>query len=337
MTNRIPITALASSWRQELQEAITRPDDLLELLALTRADVGLSDAACADFPMKVPLDFARRMERGNPTDPLLIQVLPQVRETQSFPGYSHDPVGELGATNPQPGIVHKYRGRVLLIVTGGCAVNCRYCFRRHFPYADNRNSRTEWRSTLDYIRANSSITEVILSGGDPLIAGSDHLAALVDEIAAIDHVARLRVHSRLPVVLPNRVTSDLLAALTRDSLQTVMVIHSNHANEIDDGVTAAITALASAGITILNQAVLLAGVNDTLAAQLALCEQLFAAGVLPYYLHLLDRVQGAAHFEVSETAARALHQQMRGNLPGYLLPRLVREVEGADAKIGVQT
>lgn len=335
MTRQIPITSLASSWRQQLRDAITRPGELLDMLGLDGADVGLSSAACDDFPLRVPVDFVRRMQRGDPADPLLLQVLPQRHEMTAAPAFGPDPVGELGAQNPQPGIVHKYRGRVLLIVTGSCAVNCRYCFRRHFPYTENRNSRAEWHNTLDYIRADDSIAEVILSGGDPLVAGSDQLGELVDEIAAIDHVSRLRVHSRLPVVLPSRVTNNLVAALTRESLKTVMVIHANHANEIDHSVAGAVATLREAGIITLNQAVLLAGVNDSLEAQVALCQQLFNAGVLPYYLHLLDRVQGAAHFEVCEQSAKILHRQMRAHLPGYLLPRLVREIEGADAKIGI--
>lgn len=320
-------------WRQQLRGVVTSVGALLAEVGLQPGDVDACETACADFPLKVPRSFVARMRRGDPRDPLLLQVMAGARELLAQPGFERDPVGEQGPANAQPGLIHKYRGRVLLIVSGGCAVNCRYCFRRHFPYTDNRNSRAEWRTALDYIGADTSITEVILSGGDPLVVGDAQLAQLTAQIAAIDHVRRLRVHSRLPVVLPDRVTPALLDAITAPGLQTVMVIHCNHANEIDAGVAGAMAALRSRDITVLNQAVLLAAINDSATAQVALSEALFAAGVMPYYLHLLDRVDGAAHFEVCEARAQALHAQMAARLPGYLVPKLVREVAGADAKV----
>lgn len=322
-------------WRDQLRDAITSVDALLAEVGLRPDDLDACEAACAGFPLKVPRSFVARMRRGDPGDPLLLQVVAGARELLAQPGFDADPVGEQGPANAQPGLIHKYDGRVLLIVSSGCAVNCRYCFRRHFPYTDNRNSRDEWRAALDYIRADTSIAEVILSGGDPLVVGDAQLAELTAQIAAIDHVRRLRVHSRLPVVIPDRVTPALLDAITPRGLQTVMVIHCNHANEVDAGVRRAVAALRERGITVLNQAVLLADVNDSATAQVALSEALFAAGVLPYYLHLLDRVAGAAHFEVCETRAQSLHAQMAARLPGYLVPKLVREVAGADAKVVV--
>lgn len=322
-------------WQEQLRSVITSAEQLLSMLGLQARDVGFSAAACADFSLKVPLAFARRMEAGNPRDPLLLQVLARDEELLERAGYSKDPVGETGAANPGRGIIHKYRGRVLLIVTGGCAVNCRYCFRRHFPYADNQNSRSEWRKALAYIAADASIEELILSGGDPLLASDRYLADLVAQIAATGHVRRLRIHSRLPVVIPDRVTGELIDAIRHPQLQTIMVTHCNHAQELDHAVDAALARLATSGITLLNQAVLLAGINDSAAALCHLSERLFSAGVLPYYLHLLDKVQGAAHFDVPEERATQLIADVSASLPGYLVPKLVREVAGAAAKTPV--
>jgi L-lysine 2,3-aminomutase len=330
-----PLSAFTDNWQSQLRNVITSRHELLEILGLSEADVGSSGGACADFPLKVPHSFVQRMRPGDPRDPLLLQVLSSRREMDDIPGYLRDPVGESGATVPRRGIIHKYHGRVLLIVSGGCAVHCRYCFRRHFPYGENQNSRQQWVAALDYIRADSSIEEVILSGGDPLVATDEQLQQLVAQIAAIAHVRRLRIHSRLPVVLPARVTDTLLDAITHPNLQTVMVIHCNHANEIDAPVATALAALRRRDITTLNQAVLLQGINDNVAAQLALCQRLFAAGTLPYYLHLLDKVQGAAHFDVPESKAHLLMAQLTAHLPGYLVPRLVREIQGANSKVAL--
>jgi L-lysine 2,3-aminomutase len=323
------------NWQSQLRNVITSRCELLETLGLSTSDVGFSSGADEDFSLKVPRSFVRRMRPGDPRDPLLLQVLSSAQEMADTAGYSRDPVGESGATNPRRGIMHKYRGRVLLIVSSGCAVNCRYCFRRHFPYNDNQNSRQQWREALDYIRADSSIEEVILSGGDPLVATDEQLRQLVEQIGTIAHVNRLRIHSRLPVVIPARVTDTLLDAITHDKLQTIMVIHCNHARELDESVAAALTALRRRDITTLNQAVLLAGINDNLEAQLALCQRLFATGTLPYYLHLLDKVQGAAHFDVPESTGRKLIAELSARLPGYLVPKLVREIAGANSKISL--
>ena len=322
-------------WQSQLRSVISSAGELLAQLDLQPDDVGYSAAACADFALKVPQAFVRRMRPGDPRDPLLLQVLARSQELTDTVGYGPDPLGEIGAANPVRGIIHKYHGRVLLIVSGGCAINCRYCFRRHFPYTENQNSRREWREALDYIRRDEDISEVILSGGDPLLASDDHLGELVTQVAEITHVRRLRIHTRLPVVIPDRVTSGLLEAITRRNLQTVAVIHSNHSNEFDGAVDAALARMSRAGIKLLNQSVLLAGINDTVAALTALSERLFAAGVLPYYLHLLDRVQGAAHFDVPEARARELLAGITATLPGYLVPKLVREVAGAPSKVAV--
>ncbi len=333
MSGRIQTVTDSGDWQSQLRGAITCPEVLLAELGLEPGAVHLPPDTRGGFPLKVPRAFVRRMRPGDPDDPLLRQVLVAAQELDTPPGYGPDPVGETGAANPRPGIIHKYRGRVLLVASGGCAVHCRYCFRRHFPYAQNRVARDQWAQALDYVAADTTIREVILSGGDPLVLTDPQLEGLVRDIAGIRHVQRLRIHTRLPVVIPDRVTASLLDAVCDPALQTVVVIHANHANEIDTGVHAAMGRLRGAGITTLNQAVLLAGVNDTVGAQVALSEALFAAGVVPYYLHLLDRVQGAAHFEVPENRARILHAELAARLSGYLVPRLVREIAGAEGKV----
>ena len=322
-------------WQDQLRNVITSADQLLTMLGLEPEDVGYAPEAAAQFALKVPVAFARRMRRGDPRDPLLLQILAHEQEMVQTPGFSNDPLGEVGEANPARGIIQKYRGRALLIVSGGCAVNCRYCFRRHFPYNDNQNSRAEWDQALAYIARDKNISEVILSGGDPLITSDKYLDELVTKIAAIGHIRRLRIHTRLPVVIPDRVSSDLLAAVRRPNLQTVVVIHCNHANEIDESVEAALERIRQADIVLLNQAVLLAGINDRVDTLIALSEKLFSAGVLPYYLHLLDKVRGAAHFDTSEADARKLVAEMASTLSGYLVPKLVREVAGAPAKMPV--
>jgi len=274
------------------------------------------------------------MRKGDPDDPLLRQVLASADELLVVPGYSADPVGETGEAIRRPGIIQKYRGRLLLMLSSGCAINCRYCFRRHFPYNANQNSRSEWLQALEYIAADNSISEVIFSGGDPLLVADEQLAELINRLASIDHVKRVRVHTRLPVVIPERVTPALLDALAGSRLRASVVIHSNHANELDSAVAAAMQALHSRGITLLNQAVL-RGVNDNQKALVALSERLFEINVLPYYLHLLDKVQGAAHFDVPAQRALTLMEQLAAELPGYLVPRLVREEEGQPAKVAV--
>ena len=330
-SNALPLRQ-RDDWQSQLRNVISSADRLLATLDLRPEDVGYTPQACADFPLKVPLAFARRMRMGDPQDPLLLQVLARKEELLVTGGFNRDPVGETGGANPAKGIIHKYHGRALLIVSSGCAVNCRYCFRRHFPYSDNQNSRDEWREALAYIAQDPGISEVILSGGDPLVATDAYLAELVALIAAIPHVRRLLIHSRLPVVIPDRVTAGLLDAVCHERLQTIMVVHCNHANEIDETVLAAMDRLRRGGMHLLNQAVLLAGVNDSAPALVELSERLFAAGVLPYYLHLLDKVAGAAHFDVPQQRAIELMAAIAKRLPGYLVPKLVRELPGEASK-----
>ena len=319
------------SWQQQLAQAITEPRELLQLLSLDDSHFRDHDRARQDFSLKVPHSYAAKMQVGDPRDPLLLQVMSHGQELQPAPGFSEDPVADLEATRV-PGLLHKYPGRVLLITTGCCAVHCRYCFRRHFPYADNQPARDQWQQALDYIRQDSSISEVILSGGDPLVLSDKRLAELVEQLTHIRHLQRLRIHSRLPVVLPARLTGSLIDILGGSRLQSCLVIHANHSREIADQDIPRLRDFASAGISLLNQAVLLKDINDSWQSQMALSERLYAAGILPYYLHMLDPVQGAAHFDVDDARAAAIMKTLRQQLPGYLVPRLVREIPGKKSK-----
>ena len=327
--NRLP--GQPADWKQAWRDAVTDPRELLELLDLRDLAQTLPAIEATGFPMRIPRGFIARMQRGNPVDPLLLQVLPQAAEIGDIPGFSRDAVGDLEARAAN-GVLHKYAGRALLIATGSCAVHCRYCFRRHFPYADETAAADHWHAAVEHIRADPSISEVILSGGDPFSLSTPKLAELTDALAKIPHLRRLRIHTRLPIVLPERVDAELSRWLTRLPWPVAIVLHANHANELDDHVADACARLRATGATLLNQSVLLRGVNDSADALAALSVRLFDCGVLPYYLHQLDRVAGVAHFEVDDATARDLIESLRGRLSGYLVPRLVREVPGMPAK-----
>lgn len=312
------------TWQEQLSGAFRRVEDLLTELALPPNEAPYELDFSPGFALRVPQAFVSLMQKGDWYDPLLLQVLPLAQENIASPGYSNDPLEESHA-NPVPGIIHKYHGRVLLVASPACAVNCRYCFRRHFPYGDNQLSRSQWQQALDYVRERADISEVILSGGDPLVSSDDRIEELVLTISEIPTVERLRIHTRFPVVLPDRISDKLVASLTSTRLQTVFVLHCNHPNEVGAALSERLQLLRQAGVTLLNQSVLLHGINDDAKTLCKLSEKLFNAGVLPYYLHVLDRVQGAAHFALSDTGAQALHKQMMEALPGYLVPKLVRE------------
>ena len=330
----IPRTDLAwqtPSWQQQLAGAFTRAEDLFDYLELDPSLLPAARSAANKFGLRVPAAYAARIERGNPKDPLLLQVLPVDRELKEAIGFDTDPVQDKKSVTA-PGVLHKYGGRALLIATGTCGIHCRYCFRRHFPYADSGIGRDRWQQALTYLQQTDQIKEIILSGGDPLILSDDRLAALIDALQQIPHLQRLRIHSRLPVIIPDRLTDRLTELMASQRLLTTLVLHVNHAREISDPLVAALNRIRSRGVTLLNQSVLLRGVNDTAETLCELSEALFSSGTLPYYLHLLDRVQGAAHFEVPEDEALRLHQRIRLRLPGYLLPRLVRDTPGAQSK-----
>ena len=319
------------NWQKAMAQAIRDPATLLARLELPADLLPAATQAAMQFPLRVPLSYLSRMEKGNPNDPLLRQVLPVAAELQEHPAFVTDPVGDLAAM-AAPGLLHKYQGRALLITTGACAVHCRYCFRRHYPYQQGSISAGQLDEALAYVAQDSSITELILSGGDPLSLSNARLSSLQEQISRLPHIQRLRLHTRLPVVLPERIDAGFLDWVAHCPQQLVMVIHCNHAQEIDDPLASALQALRQSGVTLLNQAVLLRGINDELACQQQLSERLFAVGVLPYYLHQLDRVKGAQHFEVSDAHAIELHTALRHSLPGYLVPRLVREMAGEATK-----
>ncbi len=318
-------------WQRTLAEAFTDLPALLAYLKLDRAPLPAELHAARRFGLRVPKAFADQMQPGDPHDPLLRQVLPLADETVQLPGFTDNPVGDREA-EVTPGLLHKYRGRALIVATGACAVHCRYCFRRHYPYASGSASPRQWNAILDYLSAHPEVEEVILSGGDPLMVSDDRLAEWLSQLAALPHLKRLRLHTRLPVVLPERVTPALVELLAAFPLQSLVVIHANHANEISAAVAKSLARLKAAGSTLLNQSVLLKGVNDSAAVLAQLSERLFEAGVLPYYIHQLDRVDGAAHFEVEERRAISLMRSLQGRLPGYLVPKLVREVAGEPSK-----
>lgn len=318
-------------WRRQLSQAIQDPRALLERLGLPWDLLPGAMAGDRLFRLRVPEAYLARMRPGDASDPLLRQVLPLDAETHKAPGFTDDPLAEAGRQGT-PGLIEKYHGRALLVTTGACAINCRYCFRRHFPYHRERGAGGRWEAALQAIAADPETEEVILSGGDPLVLDDERLADLCEHLGAITHVRRLRIHTRLPIVIPDRVDQRLTAWLAATRLQVVLVFHANHPAEIDAAVVAAAARLREAGATLLNQSVLLAGVNDDEDALCELSERLFDAGVLPYYLHLLDPVAGAAHFHVAEETARALLGRVSARLPGYLVPRLAREEPGHASK-----
>ena len=324
-------TSLPEDWRTQLREAYRTPRQLLAALGFSTAKQTTMLADDQGFSTLVPKAFAQKMRPQDPTDPLLLQVLPRAQEAIADPGFNNDPLQE-ASFNPMPGIVHKYQGRALLIAAGHCAINCRYCFRRHYPYGDQKRARSEWQQSLSYIEQHPDIEEIILSGGDPLALTDPQLFELITAIEAIPHIKRLRIHSRLPIVLPQRITLKLCQRLERSRLTCVMVLHANHANELAEDVAQACTRLRKHKVHLLNQSVLLAQVNDNLASLKELSERLFDLGVTPYYLHLPDHVAGTTHFFVSLERGQSIVAQMQACMSGYLVPKLVREEPGKLSK-----
>ncbi|MCB9881129.1 MAG: EF-P beta-lysylation protein EpmB [Planctomycetes bacterium] len=321
----------ASRWQQLLHEAVRDAAELGRLLALDPAWVTSACQADEGFPLLVPRGYVARMRPGDPEDPLLRQVLPLAEERRRVPGFARDPVGDLAAQRGGA-LLQKYAGRVLLITTGACAVHCRYCFRRHYPYGEEPGFARAWPAALETIAGDPSVEEVLLSGGDPLLVADVKLATFANALAAIPHVRRLRLHTRTPVVLPERVDDALLAWTSGTRLTTVVVLHANHPNELDDVVRTAFRRWADAGVALLNQSVLLRGINDDVDVLAELSRRLLDARVFPYYLHQLDRVEGAAHFEVEKARGVQLIEALRARLPGYAVPRYVEEMPGETSK-----
>jgi EF-P beta-lysylation protein EpmB len=319
------------TWQTALTHAVTKPAELLQILELDTALLPHAKKAAENFKLRVPRGFIERMEKGNAQDPLLLQVLPLAAENLSSSGFVADPLNEK-SVNPVVGLLHKYYGRVLVTLMGICGINCRFCFRREFPYQANNPGQQGWEKIFSYLHAHPEVNEIILSGGDPFIASDLQLQKFTEKLLAISHIKTLRIHTRMPIVLPERITTTLIQWLKKLPLRKIIALHCNHPNEINASVIKKLRKLTSANVTLLNQTVLLKNVNDNAASLCALSEKLFSAGVLPYYLHLLDKVRGAAHFEVKEAVAKKLVKQMQLTLPGYLVPRLVRENPGEKSK-----
>ncbi|MDU6099484.1 MAG: EF-P beta-lysylation protein EpmB [Acinetobacter sp.] len=328
------------NWQSQLSDLITDPSELLSLLELSSEQL-LSGAILASekFKLRVPRAFVGKMNAKNPLDPLLLQVLPHHLELEEHPEFVTDPLGE-EAANQLPGVLHKYKSRFLLTLTGACAVHCRYCFRRHFPYQENLPKNEDWLNIKNYIEANPNINEIILSGGDPLTLSNRKLALWLERLSSLKQIQILRIHSRVPIVIPNRIDEQLISLLKNSRLRIVLVVHSNHASELDDFTCSKLLQLSDHHITVLNQAVLLKGVNDSAQTLIDLSYRLFEARVMPYYLHVLDKVKGAQHFDLESSEIDDIYRDVLANLPGYLVPKLVREIAGEKNKtplFGVQT
>ncbi len=319
------------SWQEQLAQAIRQPEALLNYIGLEASAIGYSASGLMQFPLRIPHVFADRMQRSDPDDPLLRQVFPYQAEDNEQPGFIHDPLSEV-QRQTTPGLIQKYQGRVLSIATGACAIHCRYCFRRHYPYSEASSSKAHWQKSLEHIRQDKSISEVILSGGDPLTLSDAQLLQRCESLAQLKHIKRIRFHTRVPVVLPARLSRALVTNLAALNKTLIIVLHINHANEIDQAVSDSISLLREHDILVLNQSVLLRGVNDDATTLISLSEKLVANQVTPYYLHLLDPVAGAAHFDVLIEKAESIMQIMRDSVSGYLLPRLVKEIPELSAK-----
>lgn len=328
------------NWQSQLSDLITDPLELLKVLKLCPEQL-LSGAILASeqFKLRVPRAFVGKMTVGDPLDPLLLQVLPHHLELEDYPDFVTDPLGEEQA-NQQPGVLHKYKSRFLLTLTGACAVHCRYCFRRHFPYQENLPKNEDWLNIKNYIESQPDINEVIFSGGDPLTLSNRKLKLWIDRLESLPQIKFLRIHSRVPIVIPNRVDEELVSLLKNSRLRIILVVHSNHAAELDDLTCARLSLLVQQQITVLNQAVLLKGINNSAQVLVDLSYRLFDAGVMPYYLHVLDKVKGAHHFDLSPKEINLIYKDVLENLPGYLVPKLVREIAGEKNKtplFGVST
>lgn len=318
-------------WQQEYKTSFTSIEQLCRKLELNIDQLPISNKAHKQFQLRAPQSYVARMQKSNPQDPLLLQILPTSNEDNNVLGYLKDPVGDLQSIKA-PGLLHKYNGRALLLVTSRCAIHCRYCFRRHFPYSSQNPRHDSWTQALQELQQDQSIKEVILSGGDPLVLDDLELTKLITKLEAIKHIQKLRIHTRLPVVIPSRINKKLLEWIQNSRLRVIMVLHINHAQEINNELREKLNNLNNIDCCLLNQSVLLKNINDDASSLIELSEALFNTGVLPYYLHLLDKVEGAAHFDVAEETACALMREISHQLPGYLVPKLVKEVSGEQSK-----
>jgi L-lysine 2,3-aminomutase len=319
------------NWQSQLSDLITEPAELLRCLNLSQDLLAGAHLAATTFKLRVPRAFVAKMQVGNPLDPLLLQVLPHHLELEEHPDFVTDPLGEEDA-NQQPGVLHKYKSRFLLTLTGACAVHCRYCFRRHFPYQENLPKNQDWENIQQYIQSQPDINEVIFSGGDPLTLSNRKLGEWIERLSSLPQLKFLRIHSRVPIVIPNRIDDELISILKNSRLRIIVVVHSNHAAELDAFTCSKLAQLVEHKITVLNQAVLLKGVNDSAQVLTDLSYRLFDAGVMPYYLHVLDKVKGAQHFDLNPDHIESIYKDVLASLPGYLVPKLVREIAGENNK-----
>lgn len=318
-------------WQQQLIDSKITIEQLANLLELSPEELGVSTQATKLFSLRATQHYLNKIKKCEAQDPLLLQILPQATEIIAVPGYDNDPLQEK-EFNPVPGLLHKYRSRVLLVTTGSCAIHCRYCFRRNFSYEENQPSQNAWASPLEYIAAHPEIDEVILSGGDPLTLNDRLLGNLIEKISAIPHIKRLRFHSRIPIILPDRITPEFIQLFNQTRLQIIMVMHANHANEVDDQTKIMAQSLRQANIHLLNQTVLLKNINDNAVTLANLSNALFDCGIQPYYLHLLDKVAGSTHFDSSIEDTQKIYHDLQGLVSGYLVPKLVYEEPHAESK-----
>ncbi len=325
------VVQIEPSWQSEFKTAITNIEALCQTLELDSKQLAVNLTHKHNFPLRVPHSYAQRMKKSDPNDPLLLQVLPQTSELNNVADYSTDPVGDLNSIK-STGLLQKYQGRALLLATSRCAIHCRYCFRQHFPYSDQNPKHDAWQTAVEELKKDSSISEIILSGGDPLVLSDEQLGKLVKKLEYVRHISTLRIHTRLPVVIPNRICDSLLNWMKNTRFKVVIVLHINHAQEINFELECKLKELTKIGCLLLNQSVLLNNVNADADSLIGLSRKLFSINVLPYYLHMLDKVQGAAHFDVPKNTARMLMQEVSNQLPGYLVPKLVEEVKNESSK-----
>lgn len=322
------ITRNVPCWQQAMREAFKDPLALLAFVEVLPSQVQLNDRPT--FSCCCPRNYAQRMTKKDPDDPLLKQVLPVMAENLHHPEFVLDPTGD-SAAQSQRGVLQKYHGRALVITTGSCAIHCRYCFRQHFNYRESYHFSIEQKLQA----LGTDIEEIILSGGDPLMLNDEKLNEICQLVISKKHLKRIRIHTRVPIVLPERITDSFLSLLEGLPLSKVMVIHCNHPNEINEEIKQVLHQLSQTGTMLLNQSVLLKGINDTAHTLIELSERLLDAKVLPYYLHLLDKVAGAVHFDVCAQQGLQLLEEMKKKLPGFLVPKLVREQAGFPYKIAI--
>ncbi|WP_295163967.1 EF-P beta-lysylation protein EpmB [uncultured Buchnera sp.] len=320
------------SWLYEISNSIIEPKKLLKFLHLEQHPKYYDAESRKLFPFRVPYSFASRMRKKDPEDPLLLQVITNNQEFLNNLEFNEDPIKER-KNIVLPGLLHKYKDRVLWMLKTNCAINCRYCFRKHFPYETNKGNKKNWMKILHYISQNIQLNEVILSGGDPLMAKDHELLWIITCLSRIKHIKRLRIHTRLPVVIPNRITSDLCQIFFNSTLKIIIVTHINHPQEINKQLSDSLLKLKESNVILLNQSVLLKNINDDAIVLAELSNLLCENNIIPYYLHILDKVKGTSHFLVSNKKAKSIISDLMKMVSGFLVPRLVFDNGSKDNKL----